>query len=343
MKRFLIKLSYTVFPLWLMTIGLVMYLSLYVSPNATGDIGRLGLIPFGEEYERELNKGALHDTLFHTITSPDEIGRQSVDVLTIGDSFSQQGSYGYQNYISLKGLKVANCQRDLYNNPLQFAYNLMQMNLIDSTNVKVLVVEVVERYFELFSLSFSVKDVQIKKIAIKKDRHRIQNSNSSFWSIKRARDFVFYKFMYSPIYEADLNTELFTSRYPRKLFFYYEDIENGVSIDSINEDKVATAFKTIYQKADEQGITLILMIAVDMYDLYQGHIVRNRWPAKTINEDICRIIGKKQNVLLTKDCLLPLIEEGEKDVFLNNDTHWSYKASMTVAEELFNRIKHIGL
>ena len=32
--------------------------------------------------------------------------------------------------------------------------------------------------------------------------------------------------------------------------------------------------------------------------------------------------------------LLPLIERGEKDVFMFNDSHWSYKASSLIAHEL---------
>jgi hypothetical protein len=41
---------------------------------------------------------------------------------------------------------------------------------------------------------------------------------------------------------------------------------------------------------------------------------------------------------MSKQYLLPLIEKGEKDVFMFNDSHWSYKASSLVANELVNRI-----
>jgi hypothetical protein len=42
---------------------------------------------------------------------------------------------------------------------------------------------------------------------------------------------------------------------------------------------------------------------------------------------------------MSKQYLLPLIEKGEKDVFMFNDSHWSYKASALIANELMNRIK----
>ena len=45
---------------------------------------------------------------------------------------------GYQNYISQKGISIANCYRNLYSNPLQYAYNLLEENIFDSTNVKII-------------------------------------------------------------------------------------------------------------------------------------------------------------------------------------------------------------
>lgn len=33
-----------------------------------------------------------------------------------------------------------------------------------------------------------------------------------------------------------------------------------------------------------------------------------------------------------------MIEKGEQDVFLFTDTHWSYKASEVVADELYQQI-----
>jgi hypothetical protein len=80
------------------------------------------------------------------------------------------------------------------------------------------------------------------------------------------------------------------------------------------------------------------MIAVDKYDLYQTHIVDNPYPTKTVNEDIERILGKNANLFMTKECLLPLIEKEEKDVFRYTDTHWSYKASETIAEALYQHL-----
>ena len=80
------------------------------------------------------------------------------------------------------------------------------------------------------------------------------------------------------------------------------------------------------------------MIAVDKYDLYQKHIVDNPFPVKTVNEDLERILGANKALFLAKPYLQPLVDQGEKDVFLFNDTHWTYKASQVIAEALYDRI-----
>lgn len=349
MKKFLKKISYTVFPLWLLTIGLVAYLSLYVTPNICGDIGVLAYIPFGHEYDANLEKEMLKETLYPTIDKTDALKHIHVQVLNVGDSFSQFGKSGYQNYLCKKGLTLVNCKRDLYLSPIQYAYNIMNMCIIDSTNVKILIVEVAERDFQGY-----IEDFDIGKIDITEESDPVDVSNSgkevnkwslagakdaNTWSLSRARDWVMYKSGRSmPIYTAQLDKNYFSSNEPNKLYFYCYDIRNGVNLEQKNEKKVVQVFNTLRNKAQEKGIFFILMVAVDKYDLYQKHIVNNSYPTKTVNEEIECILGKNPNLFLTKQYLLPLIEKGEKDIFRFTDTHWSYKASETIADGLYKKL-----
>ena len=80
------------------------------------------------------------------------------------------------------------------------------------------------------------------------------------------------------------------------------------------------------------------MVATDKYDLYQNHIVDNPFPRKTVMEDIAKTLGESRDLLLTKGILLPMLDGGESDVYLFNDSHWSYKATEAVANELLERI-----
>ena len=334
MKDFLLKLSYTVAPLWLFFIGLVLYINFYVIPNAGGDLGRLGLIPFGNKYEQNIFKDTINSIYFCNINKRSEINNIHADVLTIGDSFSQQGIIGYQNYLCQNGLSVTNCDWHLYPglSPLQYAYNLMNSNCIDSTNVKILVVEKVEREFEFAVNNFSIVDNSDVK------QEQTPENSKNEWSIARARDFIMYRTgIKNPIYTAQLDRDYFLSDAPRKLYFISGDLLCGTRIANEAKDKILYVTDNLRKKAAEKGIRFVLLVAVDKYDLYQNHIISNNYPKKTIMEDLKLIYGNSPDVLLTKDYLLPLIEKGEKDIFLYNDTHWSHKASKQIAKELCNR------
>ena len=336
MKKFLIKFSYIVLPIYILMLGLVAYVTLYISPRADSDLGSLALIPFGVEYSQSLMKYGMKDTLFIKINHTEELRNIHVNVLTVGDSFSQQGNIGYQNYMPGEGLTVANCRRSLYENPLQYACNILDWGVVDSTNIDVLVVEVVERDFALRISDFKESKVEVPE---PESAPGGEKRNANEWSLLRARDFILYRFAgRSPVYVVDLNRDFFSSREPNKLYFYDGDIKNGLTIDEAVVPKMKNVFEVLTRKAHERGIRLMLMVAVDKYDLYQDYITDNPYPPKRVNEDIREIFGDIPEVMLCKYCLQPLVEKGEKDVFLFDNTHWSYKGSEAVGKELSRRV-----
>ena len=117
--------------------------------------------------------------------------------------------------------------------------------------------------------------------------------------------------------------------------------KNGLTIDEAVIPKVKEVFDLLTHKAHERGIQLMLMVAVDKYDLYQDYMMDNPYPPKRVNEDIREILGDIPEVMLCKYCLQPLLDKGEKDVFLFDNTHWSYKGSEAVGKELCRRLKLI--
>ena len=316
MKKFLIKLSYT------------------------GDLGNLALITFWPEYGQKIEEHEMKDTLFVKVNHTEDLRNIDVNVLTVGDSFSQQEHAGYQNYMPGEGLSVANCRRSLYDNPIQYAYNLMDWGMVDSTNVDVMVVEVGERDFALRIDNFGVDKVEVPEPddPVEDDN---EERNPNEWSLLRARDFVLYRFAgRSPVYVVDLKQDFFDSPEPRKLYFYCADIINGMTIDETIRHKVKEVFDLLTCMAQKRGIKLIFMLPVDKYDLYQDYIVDNPYAyPKRINEDVREILGDIPEVLLSKYYLQPLIDKGEKDIFLFDNSHWSYKASEVGVKELSRRIK----
>ena len=341
MKKFLLKLSYTVLPVFLLLFGLVLYVTLYISPRAdTGDLGNLALIPFWGEYGKIIGKYEMKDTLFMKVNKTEDLRNIHVNVLTIGDSFSQQEHAGYQNYMPAQGLTVANCKRSLYDNPIQYAYNIMDWGVVDSTNIDVMVIEVGERDFALRIDNFGVDKIEVPEPEKPSDDDT-EETNPNEWSLLRARDFVLYRFANRcPVYVVDLKQDFFESNEPRKLYFYCADILNGMTIEESIRPKVKEVFDLLTSKAHERGFALIFMLPVDKYDLYQDYIVDNPYAyPKRINEDVRELLGDIPEVMLSKFYLKPLIDKGEKDIFLFDNSHWSYKASEVVGKELSRRVK----
>lgn len=341
MKKFLLKLSYTVLPVFLLLFGLVLYVTLYISPRAdTGDLGNLALIPFWSEYGQMIRQHEIKDTLFMKVNKTEDLRNIHVNVLTVGDSFSQQEHAGYQNYMPGEGLTVANCKRSLYDSPIQYAYNIMDWGVVDSTNIDVMVVEVGERDFAIRIDNFGVDKVEVPEPEKPSDNDTVE-TNRNEWSLLRARDFVLYRFANrSPVYVVDLKQDFFESPEPRKLYFYCADIINGMTIEESIRPKVKEVFDLLTRMAHERGFALVFMLPVDKYDLYQDYIVDNPYAyPKRINEDVRELLGDIPEVMLSKYYLKPLIDKGEKDIFLFDNSHWSYKASEVVGKELSRRVK----
>lgn len=335
MKKFLLKLSHTVLPVFLLLFGLTAYVTLYVAPRTTGDLGHLALIPFDCQDD---DTAEMKELLYHSITQTDSLSDVHADVLTVGDSFSRMGRLGYQNYLASQGVSVVNCTRELYENPFQYAYNILDRGLIDSTNIRVLVVQVGERDLVSRSEEFGVDKVDMCELDPEPSSGGSMG-NPNAWSLLRARDYLMYRLHWSPVYKATLDKDYFNNQEPRSLYFYCADLTNGLSIDEASRQKVLDVYQILTRKAEERGIALLLMLPVDKYDMYQDHIVDNPYPRKTCIEDAREIFGDTPNVLLCKYLLTPLIEKGEKDVFLFDDSHWSIKASEIVGIELSQRVK----
>lgn len=337
MKKFLKKLSYTVLPVFLLLFGLTAYVTINVLPKTTGDLGHLALIPFdcnddGTDEMKEL--------LYKNINQSDSLRDVRADVLTVGDSFSRMGRLGYQNYLAAQGVSVVNCTRELYDNPFQYAYNILDRGLVDSTNISVLIVQIGERELVSRSEEFDVDKIDMNELDPEPPSIS-RGGNPNAWSLLRARDYLMYRLYWSPVYKVTLDKDYFNSKEPRSLYFYCADITNGLNMDEASKEKVQEVYQILTQKAEERGIDLLLMFPVDKYDMYQDHIVDNPYPRKTCIEDAREIFGETPNVLLCKYLLTPLIEKGEKDVFLFDDSHWSIKASEIVGKELSQRVKEL--
>ncbi len=91
----------------------------------------------------------------------------------------------------------------------------------------------------------------------------------------------------------------------------------------------------------EKGIKMIFLIAADKYDVYRPFTADNSLPIDTTTDEFSNL--PNICVINTKPILIEMVRNGEKDIYMVNDTHWSYKASEAVAEEIARKIELLGL
>jgi len=311
-----------------------------VDMNTTGDIGRLGKIFFEKNYFQYLEKNYLTDnlTIDTLIISYEKLQIDNASkVCTIGDSFSGQRIFGYQNYLAhLLGFKITNILRK-DDNPLNTAIALLNSNIIDNSNCSILILSSADRMviYRLTDIDFEMLYKKPLKIDDNQNKKNTDNSLNDLFS------FIRLKFDYdNPIFKHSLKQECFThSRFSKILFNYKSDMY-FLNTSKIDIAKAKENLILLNKKFSEKGIKLIFLIAADKYDVYRPFMEDNSLPIDTITDSLSNIPDVV--VINTKPMLQEMVQNGEKDVYMVNDTHWSYKASEAVARELAHAIDSLG-
>lgn len=347
MKKFLIKISYTVLPVWLLLVGMAIYL--WVTNDNSGDLMRLGLIDSGPEYTDSIRSELLPRVYYRGEDNDSLLHLDSCGVLVIGDSFSHGGGVGkhgdYVNYLahdSGREVVVFTPADPTMTSPMQIAQALLKSNAIDSTNVKNLVVEEVERYLVDRHCGFVAGHWHIARPEVAPVATNIESdSKQKTGPLLRVKDYVFYHlFGANPIYKARLSRPVFGGANPDVLYFYNEDVKLGFDVTEAQQREIVSCYEEVIAAARERGVNLIFLVACDKYDIYQNYIIDNPYPAKTLNEDIERWMAPEMGrFVIAKRVLLPLVEQGVKDVYLYNDTHWSPSSSRIIAGEIIKKLK----
>ena len=340
MRRFLIKISYTVLPLWLVFFCGGLVYRYYIVPNLSGDLGRLGKLAFGHEY-----KQALDSNLLKECWVDDFNGKLTKEykIITIGDSFSQQGKAGYQNYLGyLLKSKVLNIRPANGVSPEQLALSLLRTGWLKEMSPRVVVVETVERQLvnNLFTLDFSRRPsaAAVRKQIYKKKTVAVPKSadclyETIYWMRLRLE-------IDNPVKKVELNRDLF-SDFDNDLYFYYADLQRS-SMKKEEKEKVYSILDSLEQEFQQQGIHFVYTVAADKYDVYQPFVKDNVYPSCTLLDSLpdaqapCYLIN-------TVEILRPLVRQGVKDVYIATDSHWSYIASEAVAWEIATLFHKTGI
>ena len=347
MKKFLIKISYTVLPVWLFLVSMAVYLM--VTGDNTGDLMRLALIKGGPEYRDSICLNLLPRVYYESVDNDSVLRGSTRDVLVIGDSFSHGGGVGkegdYVNYLahdSERHVTVYTPQDPTLSSPMQIAYDLLKLGGVDSTCIKNLVVQEVERYLVGRHIEFTTQHTSLShSLPASEQKAAPASAKKEVSPLLRVKDYIFYHcFGANPIYDVKLRQPMFGGAQPDRLYFYNEDVKFGIDLDEKAAHKVKTCFDEVIEMAAARGVNLVIVIACDKYDMYQDFILDNPYPAKTLNEDIERLMAPElDRFVIAKRVLHPLVEQGVKDVYLFNDTHWSPASSRLIAAEVAKKLK----
>ncbi len=337
MRKFIYKSIFFVLPFCITYI-----LGIFCIPVGKGDLLRIGNIigktkTYKSDFAKEYSKN-VHYTQFSDL----ELGTtEEFTILTIGDSFSQQRNYGYQNYLSDNpNIKVLHFNKRV--NPLQAIYGIINSNIIpDKIKIKYILIQSIERDFVNYAIGLNKKQIMdIKKInRWLTDKQKAEHPK--FFS--RTTTQILLNLLYpfddngylSKVYITKTSCSLFSTG-GNELLFYYGDLR---SLDSNNNKKLIgdlnNELNIIAQELKKRNIELIILPSPDKYDVYYQSIINKEKYPKPLFFEYMDKQRKMYHYIDSKKLLSNAIYgQKQKDIYFYGDTHWSPIASKIIAKEI---------
>ncbi len=319
-------------------------------PYYSGGLDRIGYIAGSKHYRKP--ESTLPRRHFQ---SPAYRG-EPVDVMTIGDSFSNMVNNGkdpmYQDWIAtLYDLTVMNIQQFKDHDKLTTLAILLNSGYIDRVKPRFVLLETVERYC-LYEYAKPLDlDLKLPLDVVEEYYRTVEyrfNPPKVFFLNSGNLKFVYYSVLYhfsdraffSPVVVRDLSKPFFSIRNGRRLLVIHEDMK-GIPLSTPEKIKMLNAnLNTIAKRLRERGIVFYFMPAADKYTMYSKYILDNPYPESVFFE-LLRKEPRDYILVDTKAMLKELIETGEQDVYYSDDTHWSWKGSKKIAQSMrFNAPSH---
>lgn len=324
MKKFAIKF-YSVLAVLLL---MVAYYCFCVAPKVSGDLGRLNLIPYGLDCDQNIDgmvdtaNDSLCVTQCHDIDS-----LRNFPVLTIGDSFANQGMYSFPHFMGRNhGIEVANIERDHFYQPVQDAVALLNGDALAPGQT--LIVEIVEHYYvwRLQYLDFESTELPVLGPVVQKSTGRDLLSECARWIRLR----IGYN---NPVKEFPLAEQCFSHpKYGRTLYVYREEM----SFREISESDARAAvanLERLFTLAESKGVSLFFLVCADKYDSYEPWI--------SGRHDSCNVLEwlpDDDRIIVMTPYMRKLIASGVRDVYPVNDGHTSTVGAALCADVVAERL-----
>lgn len=342
MRRFLTRTAIGSLPI-VAIIGLCVYYYYGVRPSLYGDLGVLGREQFDAGYNRSQHAAPFGGNLMvDTYHDGDTLTR----VVTIGDSFSQQDSIGYQNALAhLMGERVTNLPIDVSTSgPVPAAFALLRSGFFErNKGAEVVIFELVERSFPP-----SLNAIDEERIAAAAttfphpdgDAAPAKGENLPASIIHQGIDWLRLRtgLEKNPVMSAELTRPLFTI--PGKecrLYFYRDDLQTlGAPPDMWG--RMRHNVELLHDEFARAGLRMIFFVVPDKYEVYQPYIVPGTLSEKRFGLEMADALAGMDYVVQALPEARKRLAAGEKDLYMADDTHWAAKGSMMAAELLLPHV-----
>lgn len=345
MKKFILRTLFFVLPY---TFLFLLTTKLY-SLNK-GDLIRIGYIidlfpTYGQYFEDEYKQPKQYTAI------SENTDQKEFNILAIGDSFSEQSSFGYKNQLAQNfDLLYIDRFLSIEDNPVQTLYAMIKGDFFDEYKFDYVILQSAERAFTVriddFDENRTINTADIfNKVEKHKPKETLPNynlfSNQVFSFLYNS--FIFfikddYCFEYM-VCKTKMNRSDLFSIPTDDLLFYIGDL--GDLEANNNEQRVGNLNLFLNKMSallKEKQIQLIVLPAPDKYSLYYDYIVRKDIYEKPLFfEHLAK--ENKEYIYIDSKEILKITGESEKDIYFYDDSHWSPIAAKRIASEILNKIK----
>lgn len=319
------------------------------SPYYVGDLGRMSyqinsLFPRIEQYTLPKK----HWDIIHDQSDP-------IDVITIGDSFSNGMGLGknpyYQDYLATQwDVNVVNIQNlDDSFSYIDTIYYLKNQGWFSKHHPKAIIIESIERevlnhvptHHPVLKLTQKEVDERLFKKTFTHIFPKVMMINTANYKAPYyALGYHFSHHAQEEVYKLALNQTFFTTKDRNHLLVYHDDLQHLDQFTVASVRKLNTQLNALATVLEKEGIQLIFMPCVDKYDLYYEYLQDKKKYPKNSFFTLLENEPKRYLFVNTKALLTPLLDRKIQDLYYADDTHWSYKASQVISNStLFTFLK----
>jgi len=336
---------------------IIFLLNTFAYNRNEGDLIRIGYLYCNPSPTKLVNQKFDLQKEYLNISELNLTKKNSFQVLTIGDSFSNREQYGYQNFLSMQGISILNFDRFLtFNdmktdfNPIQKLIELINGDFFESIIPNVIILQTLER-----EIIYRVENVDFNKTisfdSLKKEIknpfqiQKVDNEIDFFSDATLKIPFTNFQYLYRPnptysqTYKFKTTANKLFSGNPDNILVYHGDIKlmkqkNDTSkINKLNEVVIK-----INDLLASKNIKLIVLISPDKYDLYYPYIKNKENLEEPMFFNHFSKLPKPYIYIPAYEVLSERIKN-QKDIYYYDDTHWSPFAAQIIANEITNAIQ----